>query len=68
MLRREEGETLLRLFQTLSFRDRQLILMKDVDGFSIEETAAILGIPKGTVKSRLHRAREKLAGRIRGEE
>ena len=59
-LRREEIDTLLGVFQTLPSKDRQLILMKDVDGFSIEEIADILGVPPGTVKSRLHRAREKL--------
>lgn len=59
-LRREQIETLLGVFQTLPSRDRQLILMKDVDGFSIEEMVEILKVPSGTVKSRLHRAREKL--------
>ncbi len=59
-LRREEIDTMLSFFQMLPSRDRQLILMKDVDGFSIEEIADILEVPSGTVKSRLHRAREKL--------
>ena len=59
-LRREEIQTLLSVFQTLASRDRQLILMKDVDGFSIKEIGQILEAPAGTVKSRLHRAREKL--------
>jgi RNA polymerase sigma-70 factor (ECF subfamily) len=66
-LRREEIETLLGLFQSLPSRDRQLILMKDVDGFSIEEMAEILEVPAGTVKSRLHRAREKLLRAARRE-
>jgi RNA polymerase sigma-70 factor (ECF subfamily) len=67
VLHREEIETLLNVFQTLRSKDRQLILMKDVDGFSIEEIADILEIPAGTVKSRLHRAREKLLRNVRGE-
>ena len=67
ILRREEGETLLRVFRTLPPRDRELILMKDVDGFSVLEIVEILGVPAGTVKSRLHRAREKLAGMMRGK-
>jgi len=65
-LRHEEIETLLSVFQTLASRDRQLILMKDVDGFSIEEIGQILEAPAGTVKSRLHRAREKLLRAARG--
>ena len=59
-LRREEVQTLLGVLQTLRPGDRHLILMKDVEGFSIEEIADILAIPSGTVKSRLHRARGKL--------
>jgi RNA polymerase sigma-70 factor (ECF subfamily) len=66
VLRREEIGTLLGVFQTLPFKDRQLIVMKDVDGFSIDEIAEILEVPSGTVKSRLHRARKKLAGFMRG--
>ena len=64
-LRREEIESLLGFFRTLPLKDRQLILMKDVDEFSIEQIAAILGVPPGTVKSRLHRAREKLLASAR---
>ena len=64
-LRREEIESLLDVFRTLPLKDRQLILMKDVDEFSIEEIADILGIPAGTVKSRLHRARERLLATAR---
>lgn len=63
---REETDTLLAVFQTLPSKDRQLILMKDIDGFALNEMADILGVPIGTVKSRLHRAREKLAKHVRG--
>jgi RNA polymerase sigma-70 factor (ECF subfamily) len=66
VLHREEIETLLGVFQKLPDRDRELILMKDVDSFSIEEIAEVLGTPPGTVKSRLHRAREKLLRHARG--
>jgi len=64
-LEREERGTLLAVFQTLPVRERQLIMMKDVDGFSLEEMAQILKVPIGTVKSGLHRAREKLAVIVR---
>jgi RNA polymerase sigma-70 factor (ECF subfamily) len=66
-LRREEFDSLLDIFRALPARDRQLILMKDIDGFSIGEIARILGVPAGTAKSRLHRAREKLLKSARGE-
>ena len=34
--------------------------MRDIEGLSIEETAANLNIPAATVKTRLHRARRLL--------
>jgi RNA polymerase sigma-70 factor (ECF subfamily) len=67
-LRREELRSLIEVFHTLPFRDRQLILMKDVEGFSVEEMAEVLKAPAGTVKSRLHRARGKLARRLERSE
>lgn len=39
---------------------RELVLLQDLEGYSAEEAAAIMGIPIGTAKSRLHRARERL--------
>lgn len=39
---------------------RELVLLQDVEGYSAEEAAEIMGIPLGTAKSRLHRARERL--------
>jgi RNA polymerase sigma-70 factor (ECF subfamily) len=39
---------------------REVLLMRFVDGFSLDEIAGALEIPPGTVKSRLHLALEKL--------
>jgi RNA polymerase sigma-70 factor, ECF subfamily len=39
---------------------RQVVMLVDVDGLTYEETADTLGIPTGTVMSRLHRARRRL--------
>jgi RNA polymerase sigma-70 factor (ECF subfamily) len=39
---------------------RAIVLLVDVEGFSYEEVAAIVGIPNGTVASRLNRARAAL--------
>ena len=39
---------------------REVLLLRFVDGFSLEEIAAALGIPLGTVKSRLHNALKTL--------
>ena len=44
---------------------RSVFLLRDVHGLSVEDTARALGISGGTVKSRLSRAREKLARSLR---
>jgi len=36
---------------------REILVLRDIRGFRYEELADVLGVPRGTVKSRLHRAR-----------
>jgi len=43
---------------------RLAVLLADVEGFSYKEIAEILGIPIGTVMSRLHRGRKALQKRL----
>jgi RNA polymerase sigma-70 factor (ECF subfamily) len=50
----------------LSFDQRSVLVLREVEGLSCEEVAAALGIPDGTVKSRLSRAREALRQRLVG--
>lgn len=47
---------------------RDVVIFADIEGYSYEETAEILGISIGTVKSRLSRARAKLRDCLRGFE
>ena len=54
-----------RSFDRLSVEQRDLLLEHHLDGKSIGEIARDLGIPEGTVKSRLHTARQALESRIR---
>ena len=42
----------------------EVVVLRDLQGWSLEETAAFQDVPVGTVKSRLHRARIELAGRV----
>jgi len=44
----------------LSPEDRELVTLKYLDGFSYQELAELLQIPKGTVMSRLYYARKQL--------
>ena len=39
---------------------REVVLLVDVEGFSYKDAAETLGVPIGTVMSRLHRARQQL--------
>ena len=45
---------------------RAVVIMKEYDGLHYDEIGSILGIPVGTVRSRLHRARGELRERLRG--
>ena len=54
------------MIETLPEDHRQVILMREVQGLSYDEIARVLGVPQGTVESRLHRARAGLKQRLRG--
>ena len=53
--------------QQLSLDQRQVLLLVAVERMSYEETARTLGIPIGTVMSRLARGRERLRMVLAGE-
>lgn len=46
----------------LSPEHRSVLVLKDIDGLKYEEIAEVMGVPIGTVRSRLHRARLELKG------
>ncbi len=50
--------------ELISHESREVVLLADVWGFGYQEIAAILGCPVGTVRSRLHRARTRLAAAL----
>jgi RNA polymerase sigma factor (sigma-70 family) len=52
----EERATLLRALAALSEDDRQVVSCRHLLQLTVEETASVLELPAGTVKSRLHRA------------
>jgi RNA polymerase sigma-70 factor (ECF subfamily) len=57
----EAGQALERALADLDDSHRSIILLRDIEDLPYEEIADILDLPKGTVKSRLHRARAALA-------
>ena len=44
----------------LGEEERSILIMKDVEGMTIKEIAKVMRIPGGTIKSRLHRIRDKM--------
>ena len=48
--------------EVLSTDFREVLVLRELEGLSYKEIAAIVGIPLGIVMSRLARARERLAG------
>ncbi len=58
--RSETSAALLDAISTLSVNDQQIVLMRYALDLSEAEIAATLAIPRGTVKSRLHRALARL--------
>lgn len=66
----EDQALVRRAFEGLNGREREILFLVDVMGFSYAETASVLEVPKGTVMSRLSRARRAFVERVdpaRGE-
>ena len=61
----ETQDLVRRALAGLSEEFRTVLVLKEIDGFRYEEIAEIVDIPIGTVRSRIHRAREELRGRLK---
>jgi RNA polymerase sigma-70 factor (ECF subfamily) len=59
------GDEVANALNSLAIDFRTVIILCDIEGFTYEEMAKILDIPIGTVRSRLHRARNILKEKLR---
>ncbi|HEX4918936.1 MAG TPA: RNA polymerase sigma factor RpoE [Limnobacter sp.] len=59
------GEAVNEAMMALPEELRAAIVMREIDGLSYEEIAAAMDCPIGTVRSRIFRAREAIANRIK---
>lgn len=65
-LRKEARHVLTRALQQLSLADREILLLRDVEELSGVDVAAVLGVELSAMKTRLHRARLRLAAKVSG--
>src|SRR5262245_52356363 len=57
VLREERAAAVQRALSLLSDEHRAILVLREVEGCDYDEIAAVLDVPVGTVRSRLHRAR-----------
>src|SRR3989440_5488867 len=60
VLDRIAADEVVKAVEKLPELHREVVLLVDVEGFSYKDAAEVLGVPIGTVMSRLHRARRQL--------
>src|SRR6059036_3682975 len=61
----EAREHVERLLEGLDERDRLMLILKEVEGYSIEEIAEVLNLNGNTVKVRLFRARRRVVSQAK---
>jgi RNA polymerase sigma-70 factor (ECF subfamily) len=67
-LRKLERNEVRFAIESLPVTYREVVVLRDIEGFSYQEIATVLGCPAGTVMSRLARAREKLRAMLNNRE
>lgn len=65
LLTKQIGQTINAAMDALPEELRTAIVLREIDGMSYEEIASIMDCPIGTVRSRIFRAREAVAGKLR---
>ena len=67
LLQSDDATMIARAMRSLPDRFHELLVLRELEGLSYRELAEVMGIPIGTVMSRLSRAREALRGALDGE-
>ncbi len=65
---KDDYAELYKIIETLPRKQKLVIVLKFFNDLSVSEVAQILGIPEGTVKSRLHQAKKTIRRRLSYEE
>jgi RNA polymerase sigma-70 factor (ECF subfamily) len=65
LMSRQIGDTVNRAMDDLPADLRTAITLREIEGLSYEEIASIMNCPIGTVRSRIFRAREAIAAKLR---
>ncbi len=65
LMSKQVAKTVNQTLQELPDELRTAITLREIEGLSYEDIASIMGCPIGTVRSRIFRAREAIAGKLR---
>ncbi len=63
----EARQRVAEALESLSDRDREVLVLKEFEGLRYREIAEVIGVPIGTVMSRLYSARRRLAAALEEE-
>ncbi|WP_373372995.1 sigma-70 family RNA polymerase sigma factor [Burkholderia ubonensis] len=61
LMRAQDRRQVVKALESLSVEHREVVVLREIEGFSYKEIASIVGVPIGTVMSRLGRGRRQLA-------
>jgi RNA polymerase sigma-70 factor (ECF subfamily) len=64
----DDRDQIERAFRRLTLEQRTVLVLNHHLGLSLAESAAVLGIPLGTMKSRLNRATDALRAAVEADE
>ena len=67
LLRKADSQLLRQALEELPLEFREIVILRELEGFSYKEIADIADIPLGTVMSRLARARKRLQQNLAGQ-